>query len=103
LKIIKNPLFWSGTKNQVSSNALLDRIKATIGLIMSLGSILLVVFKWFKRPEDEEEVEVAKEPNPIEPATHHEVAATPVATGAATSSVTDRLNTAISSVETIDK
>jgi hypothetical protein len=24
VKIIKNPLFWSGTKNQVSSNALID-------------------------------------------------------------------------------
>ena len=34
----------------------LDQIKGIFGLVMSLLSIALVVFKWFKAPEDVEEV-----------------------------------------------
>ncbi len=92
-------------KQPFITNALLDRIKATIGLIMSLGSILLVVFKWFRRPEDDqeesEEVPASHGDLPVTASVHDVVVTTGPST--ATTSVTDRLGTAISSVESLDK
>ncbi|MGZ5802212.1 MAG: hypothetical protein ACXWJZ_16465, partial [Burkholderiaceae bacterium] len=35
-------------KNPFFSNATLDKIKALFGLLLSVGSTLLVIFKWFK-------------------------------------------------------
>lgn len=51
----------------------LDQIKGIFGLVMSLLSIALVVFKWFKAPEDVEEASLkddesekdSETPNPI--------------------------------------
>jgi len=37
------------------TSQMIDQIKGLFGLIMTLASIALVVFKWFKAPTDDED------------------------------------------------
>jgi TRAP-type uncharacterized transport system substrate-binding protein len=48
---------YLASKQPLISAQMIDQIKGAFGLIMSLLSVALVVFKWFKAPEDGEEVE----------------------------------------------
>ena len=48
---------YLASKQPLISAQMIDQIKGAFGLIMSLLSVALVVFKWFKAPEDGEEAE----------------------------------------------
>ena len=52
---------YLASKQPLISAQMVDQIKGAFGLIMSLLSVALVVFKWFKAPDDSEEDEESEE------------------------------------------
>ena len=52
---------YLASKQPLISAQMVDQIKGAFGLIMSLLSVALVVFKWFKAPDDSEEDEESDE------------------------------------------
>ncbi len=46
---------YIASKQPLITSQMIDQIKGLFGLIMTLASIALVVFKWFKGPTDDEE------------------------------------------------
>ena len=52
---------YLASKQPLISSQMVDQIKGAFGLIMSLLSVALVVFKWFKAPDDSEEDEESEE------------------------------------------
>ena len=46
---------YLASKQPLITSQMIDQIKGFFGLVMSLLSIAIVVFKWFKAPDDEEE------------------------------------------------
>lgn len=47
---------YIASKQPLITSQMIDQIKGFFGLVMSLLSIALVVFKWFKSPDDDEDV-----------------------------------------------
>ena len=46
---------YLASKQPLITSQMIDQIKGFFGLVMSLLSIAIVVFKWFKAPDDDEE------------------------------------------------
>ena len=55
-------------KRPFITSDLIERIKSIFGLLMSLASIALVVFRWFRSPDDDEPQQDPVSPNPDQPA-----------------------------------
>jgi hypothetical protein len=54
---------YIASKQPLITSQMIDQIKGVFGLIMTLLSIALVIFKWFKNPNEDEE-ELDEEGNP---------------------------------------
>lgn len=53
--VSEGTLLYLSRKQPLIDQAMIDKFKAIAGLLMTLGSILLVVFKWFRAPDAERE------------------------------------------------
>ena len=74
-------------KEPLLTDALIDKIKALFGLIMSLGSTLLVIFKWFTMKKDDHESESPETNTPVK-----EVPIKPVVTNPSPASIIEKLS-----------
>lgn len=55
---------YIASKQPIITSQMIDQIKGAFGLIMTLLSIALVIFKWFKEPNDEDDDENDKDGEP---------------------------------------
>ena len=53
--ISEGTLLYLARKQPLIDQAMFDKLKALAGLLMTIGSLLLVIFKWFRAPEHEPE------------------------------------------------
>ena len=55
LRVSEGTLLYLARKQPLIDQAMFDKLKALAGLLMTIGSLLLVIFKWFRAPEHEPE------------------------------------------------
>ncbi len=53
--VSEGTLLYLARKQPLIDQAMFDKLKALAGLLMTIGSLLLVIFKWFRAPEHEPE------------------------------------------------
>ena len=53
--ISEGTLLYLARKQPLIDQAMFDKLQALAGLLMTIGSLLLVIFKWFRAPEHEPE------------------------------------------------
>jgi len=53
--VSEGTLLYLSRKQPLIDQAMFDKLKALAGLLMTIGSMLLVIFKWFRGPEPEPE------------------------------------------------
>ena len=51
--VSEGTLLYLSRKQPLIDQAMIDKLKALAGLLMTIGSMLLVIFKWFRGPEPE--------------------------------------------------
>ena len=60
-------LLYLSRKQPLIDQAMIDKLKALAGLLMTIGSMLLVIFKWFRAPEAAHEQAPEGSNKPTEP------------------------------------
>ena len=53
--VSEGTLLYLARKQPLIDQAMFDKLKALAGLLMTIGALLLVIFKWFRAPEHEPE------------------------------------------------
>ena len=84
-------------KEPLITDALIEKLKALFGLIMSLGSTLLVIYKWFTMKKDDPESESPGANTP-----EMEVAKKPVISDPGTTSILAKLDEATAYIKKIN-